>query len=76
MVETAEEGLRNDNYHIVAVAQDIDPWSFRKNKSFMISWKESGMLYKGNITLSEKSGMEKIITLASECNYVISTSLY
>ena len=27
------------------------------------------MLYKGNITLSEKSGMEKIITLASECNY-------
>ena len=34
------------------------------------------MLYKGNITLSEKSGMEKIINLASECNYVISTSLY
>ena len=34
------------------------------------------MLYKGNISLSEKSGMEKIITLASECNYVISTSLY
>ena len=37
--------------------------------------KESGMSYKGNLT-SEKSGMEKIITLASECNYVISTSLY
>ena len=38
--------------------------------------KESGMSYKGNLTLSEKNGMEKIITLASECNYVISTSLY
>ena len=29
-VETAEEGPRNDNCHIVAVALDIDPWSFRK----------------------------------------------
>ena len=38
--------------------------------------KESGMSYKENLTLSEKSGMEKTITLAKKCNYVISTSLY
>ena len=38
--------------------------------------KESEMSYKENLTLSEKSGMEKIITLVKKCNYVISTSLY
>ena len=34
------------------------------------------MSYKENLTLSEKSEMEKMIILAKKCNYVISTSLY
>ena len=38
--------------------------------------KESGMSYKENLTLSEKSEMDKMIILAKKCNYVISTSLY